>query len=115
MWYDVVLAGFDGDWWDAAMIYREWVLNNAVWTRRCNLTIRAAKPGYPQWLLKTPLWGAVGGAVSWQAENMRLAAELGTPVGTQWYLWETQAFDHNCKYTSKPHHNLGCLDFSRCI
>ena len=85
MWYDVVLAGFEGDWWDAAMIYREWALNHAVWARRGNLTVRAAEPSYPTWLLETPLWGATGGdpnSSSLPAANIRLAAALGTPVGT---------------------------------
>eukprot|EP01046_Picozoa_sp_COSAG06_P029421 COSAG06_NODE_2727_length_6383_cov_3.025939_2_plen_579_part_00 len=58
--YDVVLAAFEGDWWDAAMIYRDWVLASAVWTRAGNLTTRMqSDPGYPHWLLKAPLWTKV--------------------------------------------------------
>jgi hypothetical protein len=98
MWYDVVLSGFEGDWWDAAMIYREWALTHAVWAQRGNLTVRAAEPGYPTWLLETPLWGATGGdpnSSTYPADNIRLAAALGTPVGTQWYNWQTQPFDHD--------------------
>jgi hypothetical protein len=90
---DLVLAGFSGDWWDAAMVYRGWALDNAVWARRGNLTSRAAEPGYPLWLLETPVWGAVGGDPNSSllpAENIRLAAALGTPVGTQWYNWQVQ-------------------------
>ena len=45
-----------GDWWDASQIYRDWVLNSAVWTRAGNLSTRARDPGYPHWLLRTPLW-----------------------------------------------------------
>ena len=80
--YEVVLAGFearalteletnlgDVEFWvtlgkylpagrlvDASQIYRDWVLNNAVWTRAGNLSTRARDPGYPHWLLRTPLW-----------------------------------------------------------
>jgi hypothetical protein len=55
MSYDVILASFEGDWWDAAMIYRDWALQSAVWTKAGNLTTRIKTPGYPHWLLKAPL------------------------------------------------------------
>ena len=108
--YDVVLAGFEGDWWDAANIYREWVLHEAVWTRAGNLTTRAADRAYPQWLLQAPFWSQIwshagnittDGAM--QEDNIQLAAALGTPIGTHWYGWETQDFDtHYPVYTPKP-------------
>jgi hypothetical protein len=53
--YDVVLAGFDGDWYDAAMIYRAWALDAAVWTQQGNLSVRSQAEDYPHWLLEAPL------------------------------------------------------------
>ena len=54
--YDIVLEGFGGDWFDAAQIYRAWVVDNAVWTRHGTLQQRVEKGEYPQWLLESHLW-----------------------------------------------------------
>jgi hypothetical protein len=93
------------------MIYREWVLSNAVWTKAGNLTTRAATdPSYPQWLLQAPLWtqiwsGPVPGEKLWCVDpltNIRLAKALGTPIGTHWYGWNNELFDtHYPVYTPK--------------
>ena len=58
MSYDVIIAGFEGDWYDSALIYREWALTSASWCQQGNLTARAAAAdsAYPTWLFRTPLW-----------------------------------------------------------
>ena len=56
--YEVVLQAFRGGWWEAAQIYREWVLNEAAWTRKGNLSERA---DVPAWLLRSPLWIRLSG------------------------------------------------------
>jgi hypothetical protein len=101
--YDVILAGFEGDWFDAAMIYRRWALNHSVWAQAGNLTTRSADASYPSWLLQAPLWtqiwsGPLPGKSAWcvdPEENIRLASALGVPIGTHWYVCNpaTSAFD----------------------
>ena len=99
--FDVVIAGFEGDWFDASMIYRTWALREAVWTRAGNLTTRSGDPNYPQWLLEAPFW-TTGDSGAQQGDNIRLAAELGTAIGTHWYGWEQETFDtHYPVYTPK--------------
>lgn len=115
--FDVVLAGFSGNWWDAAQIYREWALSNAVWTRRGNLTTRAAtETGYPQWLLRAPLWtqggpaGNCGGCGSdnhsmatWLSDHAALVELIGAEIGCHWYAWEIEPLDTGDPvYTPRP-------------
>ena len=49
---DVVCGPFQGDWYDAARIYRKWALT-APWCAKGPITRRA---DYPQWLAKAPYW-----------------------------------------------------------
>ena len=53
--YEVVLEGYEGDWYDAAQIYRGWALSSAQWTRRGDLKQRLADGAFPPSLIKTPL------------------------------------------------------------
>ena len=49
---DIVLGPFDGDWYDAARIYREWALT-APWCAKGPVYERE---DYPKWLIKAPYW-----------------------------------------------------------
>ena len=49
---DIVVGPFQGDWFDAARIYREWALT-APWCRKGPIYQRA---DYPQWLVKLAYW-----------------------------------------------------------
>eukprot|EP01052_Picozoa_sp_SAG31_P029775 SAG31_NODE_2990_length_4812_cov_6.899215_2_plen_779_part_00 len=53
--YETVLEGFEGDWYDAAQIYREWVLSSARWTRNGDVRTRLAAGQFPRSLTTTPL------------------------------------------------------------
>lgn len=53
--YEVVLHGFEGDWYDAAQIYRDWVLRNAKWTRKGDVAARLRTNQFPEYLTTTPL------------------------------------------------------------
>jgi hypothetical protein len=48
-----VIGSFLGDWWDAAMVYRAWVLPSAEWTQAGPLRNRA---DMPEWLVNLPVW-----------------------------------------------------------
>jgi hypothetical protein len=113
MTYDVVISGFEGDWYDSAMIYRDWALNQergAVQCQRGNLTKRATDSAYPAWLLRTPLWAltpapppALSVNDTWLQELVSLKAVLGLEdLATHLYNWEVEVFDTRYpQYTAK--------------
>jgi hypothetical protein len=109
--YEVVVQAFRGGWWDAAQIYRDWVLNEAAWTRRGNLSERT---DVPSWLLRSPLWLRLSGndpkAESTFAivDGIRevLSGDDGdsavTDIGIHWYSWNKEEFDsHYPIYSAK--------------
>jgi hypothetical protein len=51
--YDLTLALYSGDWWDASQVYRKFVLASADWTRSGPLSGRT---GLPDWLPKLTTW-----------------------------------------------------------
>eukprot|EP00039_Didymoeca_costata_P028357 m.20794 g.20794 ORF g.20794 m.20794 type:complete len:125 (+) comp6952_c0_seq2:61-435(+) len=53
--YTIHWEAFDGGWWDAAQIYRQWVLEEAVWTQAGNLTVRP-RAQQVNWTSTVPLW-----------------------------------------------------------
>lgn len=55
MSYEVVLQGFEGDWFDASQIYRNWAITSANWTRNGDVKARLAKGEFPRYLTTTPL------------------------------------------------------------
>lgn len=44
---------FEGDWYDAASIYREWVLPNALWTQQGKMIDRK---DIPHWAYNITTW-----------------------------------------------------------
>eukprot|EP01048_Picozoa_sp_COSAG05_P006782 COSAG05_NODE_457_length_9624_cov_14.129554_2_plen_852_part_00 len=118
MSYDVIIAGFEGDWYDSALIYREWALTSASWCQQGNLTARAtaADSAYPTWLFRTPLWALTPAPPpmlsvndSWlqglvSLKNVLELEELATHL----YNWESEMFDtHYPQYTAK--HGFGSV------
>jgi hypothetical protein len=111
MSYDAVISGFEGDWYDAALIYREWALSSAVWSSRGNLTQRAAAEpeGYPAWLLHTPLWAltpspppALAASDVWLQNLLSLKALIGVDhLATHLYNWEREVFDTHYPLAAK--------------
>ena len=49
---DLVLGPFQGDWYDAARLYRKWALT-APWSAKGPIHERA---DYPRWFLEAPYW-----------------------------------------------------------
>eukprot|EP01052_Picozoa_sp_SAG31_P065872 SAG31_NODE_24678_length_476_cov_1.228117_1_plen_148_part_10 len=59
--YSFLLQSFEAPdlktgWYDAAQIYRGWVIKNAVWMQPGTLHDKLRRGQYPKWLLETPLW-----------------------------------------------------------
>jgi len=51
--YDTVVGVYQGDWYGAAKIYRDWVVKEAVWCKKGPLYQRK---DVPQWMLDTDIW-----------------------------------------------------------
>lgn len=86
--YDVVVGSFDGNWVDAAGIYREWALDQ----RFCRES-RFHNGQSPEWLEKTAFWIWNRG----RSSNVLKEAEdfkdrIGLPVNVYWHWW------HGCPY-----------------
>jgi len=80
------------DWYDAAMIYRNWVENNATWWPEIDENGRVDTP---DWYKKLNVWTKTE---NWSGETpddtTRLVKAfqeyMGMPVGNHWYRW------HHC-------------------
>ena len=103
--YDVVLSVYEGDWYDASQIYRDWATDEPTWTNE-PVTEREETP---EWLKEVALWWAPGFAevVPWSEER-----EFGTagiratlplleawnerfdvPTGIHWFNWHQVPYD----------------------
>lgn len=79
-----------GDWFDAAMVYRDWARREANWLRYRRET--------PAWMNELCVWV--------QGENTpqiaEFAREMGLPVGFHWYNWHQIPFDNDYPHYFPP-------------
>jgi hypothetical protein len=108
--YEVVLQGFEGDWFDGAQIYREWATTRANWTRKGDLKKRLASGEFPRYLTTTPLlvesnvgrtangtYGRAADANDTVASMVKIMDLLGVKEMINWWSsWNTECYD--CKY-----------------
>lgn len=88
--YDVVVGLFDGDWFDAARIYREWTTEGKF----CRES-RLQNGKTPEWLEKTAFWiwnRGYSSNVLKEAEDLQERLGQKYPVNTYWHWW------HGCPY-----------------
>lgn len=84
---------FRGDWFDAAVIYRDWVRREARWFPKLGPEGRGDTP---QWMRELSAWTQTGGAPADCVAQVRaFAAFLGLPVGFHWYNWHQIPFDND--------------------
>ncbi len=90
--FAVVLQAFEGDWWDAARIYRTWAVQQ-TWTGKG--WIRERKD-IPSRFLELGLW-MLGGGMPQDVRKWMIQAEelFPVPVGLHWYSWHKIPFDHS--------------------
>ncbi len=82
-----------GDWFDAAMIYRGWVRQNAVWYPKLGPEGRTDTPA---WMRELPVWVQRGGEAKEVATAVEAFAKaIGVPVGFHWYGWHQIPFDND--------------------
>ncbi len=90
--FPVVVAGYQGDWWQAARIYRTWALKQ-TWTRKGPIVRRSdVAPRFKD----LGLWFLLGGRPD-QVRPVLLDAQkrLPFPIGVHWYNWHKIPFDNS--------------------
>ena len=86
---EIVLRSYDGNWFDAAQIYKKWMKEESFWYTQ----VHAGKLGRrdtPQWMKELCVW--VSGTDEKVAEFRR---QIGIPVGLHWYSWHEIPFDND--------------------
>lgn len=82
-----------GDWFDAAMIYRAWAMQEARWWPALGAD---GRDDTPKWMRELPAWVMTGGAASDCVPKVRKFAEtIGLPTGFHWYNWHQIPFDND--------------------
>jgi len=87
--YEAVVGVFDGDWYDAAQLYREWALT-APWSKAGPVSKRPI----PGWVKDTDLWLRV----ETQMDDMmglckQARAYFDVPTSLHWYRWHEIPYD----------------------
>jgi len=87
--FPIVIKPFEGDWYDASNIYRQWALPNADWTKKGRL---ADRTNIPQWTYNLTTWfmdpQPSTGTVS---EMKQITERLGLGkdyIGVHLYNWD---------------------------
>lgn len=90
---DFVLQSFTGDWFDAALIYRRWVRENASWFPVLG---PEGRTDTPQWMKENSLWAQDGGEPQWFLKPLpKFQEAFGVPCAFHWYSWHKTPFDND--------------------
>lgn len=89
-----------GDWYEAALYYRDWVRENAVWHPKMG----------PEGRVTTPMWfknlGYIvktHGSAKDTEYSVKLCSDyLGVPVMAHWYFWFPGGFDNDYPHYYPP-------------
>ncbi len=82
-----------GDWFDAAQIYRAWVMQKAKWWPALGPD---GREDTPKWMRELPAWVMTGGASSDCVTPVKTFAQaIGGPTGFHWYNWHQIPFDND--------------------
>jgi hypothetical protein len=98
---------FDGDWYDASQIYREWALCRPDWVPR--ITPEEGRADSPVWMRETPVWfsqnvgkspneGVADGTAqneNWADELIEAQKDMDVPVAAHIYNWRQIPFDND--------------------
>jgi hypothetical protein len=84
---------FQGDWYDAAQIYKAWVKSEAKWWPQLG---EGGRADTPLWMRELCAWAQTGGAPQEVVAQVKAFAEfLELPVGFHWYNWHQIPFDND--------------------
>ncbi|MCL2348384.1 MAG: DUF6259 domain-containing protein [Planctomycetaceae bacterium] len=89
------LMPFQGDWYDAAQIYRNYVRNSAQWYTQAKLGTDG-RTDTPQWMKELCVWAQCSDSPQQMPETMRKFTEaFGVPTAVHWYNWHQNPFDND--------------------
>ena len=113
--FEVTVAAYRGDWWQAAKIYRDWALT-APWCRKGRILDRA---DYPRRLCEIPLWFNFHGDAVAASNALTRAKELFPDVsaGLHWHRWQAVPWEigHYPEYFPTGPGVKECIDYCRSI
>jgi len=90
---NLVTQFLEGDWFDAAQIYRQWAETEALWWPRLG---PAGREDTPLWMRELPLWILSGGAPAECSPGvLRFREFMELPCGFHWYNWHQIPFDND--------------------
>lgn len=82
-----------GDWFDAAMIYRDWVRRDANWFPKLGPD---GREDTPMWLRELCVWSQIKGSPAKVEPQARAFVEaMDLPSGFLWYRWHQIPFDND--------------------
>ncbi|MHB8901863.1 MAG: DUF6259 domain-containing protein, partial [Thermoguttaceae bacterium] len=82
-----------GDWFDASVIYRDWVRQHARWYPKLG---PAGREDTPRWMRELSCWALSNGTAEQVVPATRKFQEaIGLPVGVHWYSWHQIPFDND--------------------
>ena len=90
-----------GDWFDAAVIYRQWVRREARWFPKLGAD---GREDTPLWMRQLAVWALGGGPPAGFLPQLKeFAGYLGTPVAVHWYNWHQIPFDSDYPHYFPTH------------
>ena len=101
-----VLRLFDGDWYDAARIYKSWVFAEAAWRPELG---PEGRPDVAPWMKENSVFLMASTDERWLTPNRRVYTPLGDmdkalrefseavglPGAVHWYLWHQNPYDND--------------------
>lgn len=90
--YDAVVGVFDGDWYDAARVYRAWALKQ-VW---CSCGPLSARKDIPNRFKELAMWGRTrANPEDARVDNEQFKKRFPVPIANHWYCWHVIPFDND--------------------
>lgn len=89
-----------GDWFDAAVVYRDWVRKEAKWSPALTPQGRSDTPS---WMRELAVWAQSGNSpTQLVAEVSNFTKYLGPPAAVHWYNWHQIPFDNDYPHYLPP-------------
>lgn len=90
-----------GDWFDAAVIYRQWVRREARWYPKLGAD---GREDTPLWMRQLAVWALGGGPPAGFVPQLKeFTSYLGAPVAVHWYNWHQIPFDNDYPHYFPTH------------
>jgi len=88
----ITIEAFDGDWFDAAKIYRKWLIGNARWWPA---TGQEGRIDTPDWMKETAVWAITSLSPDAIGQTIRFAEFMEVPTALHLYNWHQVPFDND--------------------